>query len=357
MNTLKSIAAADVNHDGKFSPPEDGFIQAFPFGEFPGVVEFRGKPEGIPDARPSPAGDGRWELEIIQVLDAEAVRDICSAGVRDLLIDYEHSSTHPAGDSRAAAWVANAEAREDGLYVLPRWTADGEQDVRGGHYRYTSPVFPWESMVRLSGNRYRPTRMSSLALTNCPNIRNIRAVSNSAPQKLSAGVSAADSAPVVAAPKPKENDMRDKLIAVLGLPAEAADEQIIAAIEDMAKRLSDAEQAQLDAQVEADLDEHAPIIANRVAVKAALIKDRPGTLAVLNAISKSAPPTAKNMPATSATSAAKNTSGAKVPQVAARDRSAERLKFVSQVQKDYSCRNRQQAWSKAVEINPELFND
>ena len=90
--------------------------------------------------------------------------------------------------------------------------------------------------------------------------------------------------------------MREQIIQALGLPAEATDEEILAAVAGLSERLkqleasaAEAEQARLAAAVENDLKEHAAKIENRDAVKAALLSNRAGTLAVLAAVKVPAP--------------------------------------------------------------------
>lgn len=169
---------AQPGSDGKFALPADGFVQFFPLGEFPGTVEFGAeKPDGVEGVVED--ADGCWSLPIVQVLDAEAISACLANHRKDTLLDYEHLSNQPAGETRAAGWLENAVSRSDGLYGQVRWSADGLADVTGGNYRFLSPVFPWSALQPLGGNRYRPALMAGAALTNCPNLRTIKAVSNS----------------------------------------------------------------------------------------------------------------------------------------------------------------------------------
>jgi phage I-like protein len=179
--TLRPIARSD--EAGKFTLAEDGFVQVFPFGEWDGDVVFgREKPEGVEGVVQS--DDGRWYLPIVQVLDRAAAEACMASFLPDTLLDYEHLSDLPAGESRAGGWGEAAQARDDGLYVRVRWSADGLSDVTGGNYRYLSPVFPWSEMENLGGNRYRPKVLAKAALTNCPRLRGIKAVSNSEDRRL-----------------------------------------------------------------------------------------------------------------------------------------------------------------------------
>jgi phage I-like protein len=165
--------------DGKFGLPEDGFVQFFPFGEWPGVVEFGDeKPEDVPDVVQD--AEGKWYLDIVQVLDREASEACRNSFARDALIDYEHESDEPSGSTRAGGWAEEVATRNDGHYGRIRWSADGLRDVTGGMFRYLSPVFPWRDLEHLGANRYRPKSYTKIALTNSPRLKGIKAVSNSA---------------------------------------------------------------------------------------------------------------------------------------------------------------------------------
>jgi phage I-like protein len=101
-----------------------------------------------------------------------------------LLVDRDHFSFDTEKESRAAGWANDAQARADGLYGPIRFSASGKSDVEGGDFRFLSPVFDDKSAVPLGGNRYRVVRLLGLALTNKPNIRTIRALTNALPAEI-----------------------------------------------------------------------------------------------------------------------------------------------------------------------------
>ncbi|MGE9296382.1 MAG: phage protease [Puniceicoccales bacterium] len=70
-------------------------------------------------------------------------------------------------DTRAYAWIIALEAREDGLYALPRWSAAGRDLLRNAFYKYLSPRW---AMKPLTDGAYTPVRLVSVGLTNHPNI-------------------------------------------------------------------------------------------------------------------------------------------------------------------------------------------
>ncbi|MBC2593050.1 hypothetical protein H5P28_02135 [Ruficoccus amylovorans] len=70
-------------------------------------------------------------------------------------------------DTRAYAWIADMQDRDDGLYVLPRWSQAGRELLANAFYKFLSPRW---AMRHLDGNLYEPVRLISIGLTNQPNI-------------------------------------------------------------------------------------------------------------------------------------------------------------------------------------------
>lgn len=95
----------------------------------------------------------------------------------DLLFDYEHRSLW--GQSVAAGWGKEVEAREDGLYVkAPEWTARAKEMIEGKEYRYLSPVYRLTTKNKL-GIEIGAT-IISVGLTNTPYFDNeIDGIANS----------------------------------------------------------------------------------------------------------------------------------------------------------------------------------
>ncbi|MFW9266504.1 phage protease [Pseudomonas sp. NR3] len=124
----------------------------------------------------------------------------------DLPIDWEHATQHRATkgeDAPAAGWIKQLEIRNGGLWGLVDWTPRGANQVVNREYRFLSPVFDYES------DSTRIVRLVSAGLTNKPNFLltalNQETLENS-PVKLSPA-----------------------LLAALGLPETATEEQAIAA--------------------------------------------------------------------------------------------------------------------------------
>jgi phage I-like protein len=70
-------------------------------------------------------------------------------------------------DTRAYAWIADMQDRNDGLYVLPRWSQAGRELLANAFYKFLSPRW---AMRHLEADIYEPVRLISIGLTNQPNI-------------------------------------------------------------------------------------------------------------------------------------------------------------------------------------------
>ncbi len=132
----------------------------------------------------------------------------------DLVIDYEHQTlggaySSPDGTAPAAAWIKALERRDDGLWARIDWTAKASQMVVNKEYRFHSPV-----VVRQGGTG-RAMALHSVALTNAP------AILGSEPIVNKAGFN-------------EEDMVKNRLLALLALPADATDDQIVAAAQGLA---------------------------------------------------------------------------------------------------------------------------
>lgn len=329
-----------AGENGVFCLPDDGFVMLMPLGEFPGEVRFGSvKPEGVEGAMQDESG--RWFLPIVQVIDAESVAACAASHRPDTLIDYEHNANRPDGETRAAGWTEAVEARPDGLWVKIRWSADGLADVTGGNYRYLSPVFPWSTMEHLGGNRYRARSFDGAALTNTPNLRTIKAVSNA----LSPRVGSAGTAPDAAVPHQEKTENMKQLIQALGLPPEATEDDILKAIGDIQQRLAQLEAEKAEAQAEEDLKALGDRVENRAALKEALLRDREGTLKIINALK--APK-----------AIALNARAVKTPEIdiakSVSDLAQEQERAVEEYRIKNKC-SRKEAWNAVRRARPELF--
>jgi phage I-like protein len=132
----------------------------------------------------------------------------------DIVWDYEHQ-TLSGNKAPAAGWI-KALRYDDGVGVMAKvdWTEAATSHIRGREYRYFSPVFD----VRKSDSRV--VGLHSVALTNTPRTNNLQ--------------------PIVAKQSADSADggqtMLKKLIAKLGLPETATEEEVMAKIGELAAK-------------------------------------------------------------------------------------------------------------------------
>jgi phage I-like protein len=280
-----------------FELPEDGWYQLAPLGEFPHAA----------------AG-------VTQVIDEAACARMVTAfenaraaagNFPGLLIDFDHFSLDATKHSEAAGWITDLKFSSpssdlcpptsgSGLFAQIRWSDTGEAAVKGGRYRFLSPVWAKSDCEDLGNHRLRPVRLLNAAVTNDPNLKGILPISNrsSAEPVDSTSLDKSTGAPV-GRPNQKEKHMQpviDALLNKLNLPADAAQDAIIAAIANMATpdeaaaltnraetaetELSGLRTAQLESDADAFLEANAAVIENRDQVRAQFIENRTLTEAV-----------------------------------------------------------------------------
>jgi len=298
-----------------FELPEDGWYQLAPLGEFPHAA----------------AG-------ITQIIDEAACGQMVSAfetvknssgNFPGLLIDFDHFSLDAAKHSEAAGWITDLKFVSSvpqasslpqsptsnsshstthnlhgGLFAQIRWTDTGEAAVKGGRYRFLSPVWAKSDCEDLGNDRLRPVRLLNAAVTNDPNLKGILPLSNrseSLPKASSLKPQASSSFDSASLDKNtnKETHMQpaiDALLNKLSLPADTAEADILTAIENMAapddvaaltnraetaeQSLADLQGAQLESDADAFLEDNAALIENRDEVRAQFIENRSLTEAV-----------------------------------------------------------------------------
>jgi phage I-like protein len=258
--------------------PADGWFHVVPQGEYP-------HPE-----------------HGVQVLDEKALVAMFNRFQPEVLIDQDHFSYDPDKSSEAMGWVKALEKRAGGLFAKIDFTDLGKAAVVNGRYRFISPVWLQQDTEPAGPGKIRPLRIDSFGLTNQPNLKGMVPLSNRQPNG-GAGKASATSQGV--------EPMKDKLIAILGLAADAGETAIVEAVTTIKNRIpaletsvtdlrknSDALKVERDAllevQVDRDLDDHKDVIANRDQIKQDLIANRTGTLATLKALKAPAKPAVHN---------------------------------------------------------------
>ena len=247
-----------LNRD--FTMPTDGWYQFAPMGEFPH------------------AG-----ADVIQVVDAEACTamsarfkaDAAAENFAGLLIDFDHFSMDGSQRSEAAGWVTDMESRDTGLWGKIRWSDIGEEAVKGGRYRFLSPVWARSDCVDLgpstgSGQvvaRIRPVRMINAALTNDPNLKGLSPLSNSGQSAVGSG----QFRTIGERAQQKGNDMKaviEKLVNHLGLAADATEAVIL---EKMGALISATVVTELQNSLSALQTKHDGLVANLKMVEDELV--------------------------------------------------------------------------------------
>lgn len=150
-----------------FSLADDGFIMIAAKGEHPWISE-----------------DGK--TRILQIVDdgsLQAQAEAFNRAGKELLLDYDHESYDMDKRTTAAGWITNVEVRPDGLYGKVRWSECGTRDVTGGNFRFTSPTYLPRTMEDLGEGNKRPTQLDTVALTNRPNMKGMKPITNREPVK------------------------------------------------------------------------------------------------------------------------------------------------------------------------------
>lgn len=266
MTCLRPLLNRQPDPAAPFRLPADGWYQLAPAGEFP--VQTDAPPE-----------------RLVQVLDETAFAAMLAdfqeaspaADFPGLLVDFDHFSLDLDKPSEAAGWIVELALRDGALWGRIRWSERGGQAVTGGSYRFLSPVFDRTSAEDLGDGRIRPARLLSAGLTNDPNLKGIRPLSNR-----NGGVP----------PQAQEAArMKQQLAEILGLGPNATDQEFVAKVQELAAKakaadeeLAKRKQEDLENRVEEDIEEHKDQIADPKKAKEALLANREAALGILAAI-------------------------------------------------------------------------
>lgn len=239
MGLLDSLKSLFRSHERAITPPD---------GAYRNAVSLPGDLNDAPDwIRVVPIGDFPGHPDGAHEVTSEHVDQMVENFDRkdvDLLFDVDHESL--MGNTRAAAWGMELEARDDGLYArFPSFTPYGEELVTNQEYRYLSPVYALD--VTDKQGEQVGARLFSVAITNTPyfDAGEIDAIN--------ASDSAQDSHPSATPDTDPDSIMdRDTLINLLGLGEDATDEDIEDALADLreAKEVLEGDVGQEDADGE-----------------------------------------------------------------------------------------------------------
>lgn len=188
--TQEGITAAN-----EFKLAADNWVMLSPYGDFPNT-------KGLQRFRKEDAAN------IVSEFDS-----LLSAPARKLGLPwYIGHPDHPEfeekyRDTRAYGRIKKLEARDDGLFANVKWSAEGKRLVEEEAFHGHS--VNWR--MRQNGNVWHPFSLKSVGFTNKPGI---------------------PVTPVTAANEEQSQMKKDKVIQILGLAADATDEQIETAIKD-----------------------------------------------------------------------------------------------------------------------------
>lgn len=139
----------------------------------------------------------------------QGILDAFAALAMDLPVDLEHSTElkAPKGEpAPAAGWIKALEMRDGAIWGRVEWNPIGKDLVGSRQYRYLSPVILYQKDSGLIAG------LTSVALTNRPNL-NLQALNHQ-----------------TGTMDPKENPMLQAVLAALGLPENATQEQALAKV-------------------------------------------------------------------------------------------------------------------------------
>lgn len=172
-------------------------------------------------------GRGPYRLESLAHAERVVAASLATAGSTQIPIDYDHQIVYGAregvgGVAPASGWITGLTARDDGIWADVEWTAAASAKLAAREYRYVSPYFGFE---KASG---RVTRILNAALTNQPNFTELAAVAAADPDN------DGDELPM------------SKIATALGLPADADQDTILAAVNALKAKSETAAAASVD---------------------------------------------------------------------------------------------------------------
>lgn len=186
-----------------------------------GIVDVEGIPEEI---KILPLGHVHSQKGDFEVDDesVELIRKQFKSRKLDLVIDYEHQTLKDM-QAPAGGWIEDIYKGEDAVVAKVKWTDKAKEYLKNREYRYLSPVV----MVRKKDRK--AAAIHSVALTNTPAIDGMFTLVNSID---------------ISNLEEKEEDMQmdlKKLVALLGIPENATEEDVEKALKALVEVKTSAE--------------------------------------------------------------------------------------------------------------------
>jgi hypothetical protein len=224
---------------------------------------------------------------VVEVIDAAALASMVRNRLADMktpngeiLVDKDHLSHDPAHSTEAMSWLHDVEIRDGQLWGDLEWTDLGADAIRNKRLCYFSTEYDAGDLEDLGTGpdglrRVRPLRLAGLALTNRPNHRGGRKITN---RKALPGWGAEQTQ----TKKPMNKTALEKL----GLDESATEEQINTALDALLAKAAKADDMESEAEAETILNRHAKRIpaGTRDAWKMNLIANREDTEKLLAAM-------------------------------------------------------------------------
>lgn len=324
---------------------------------------------------------------MVQVIDDQACEAIVNRfnaeadgqSFPGMLVDHEHFKHDSAKESRAYGWLMRLQNRADGIYGQMKWTTTGRAAVDGGDYRFFSTEYDPRDLVvvvnrgnETKGMYMRPVRLAGLTLTNEPNNKGGKPITNRDPNQEFRGAGAS-------AGSTEQNNQRKTMKSVatkLGLSADASEDAVLSELTKIMNRMSEAETkiipltnrvteletataVMVGEQIDADLDMHGvkeEKVRNRLKPVLIPLKNRAERVAFLTDLNLA--PAAGAKVETKGAGTVLNRSQAGTPGNQAQGGQEANSKALFAAVADYRVKNRcthEEAWSAVKREKPELF--
>lgn len=251
-----------------------------------------------------PAGELRNHAAgLVQVLDEKAFDSILANIEADrqrlgdrwpgVYAGEEHFIYNDAKSSAAFAWFKDFEKRADGIWAKDDGLTDlGREAVQNRRFKFTSFVADRRDTEPLDGNKVRILKIDTVGFTNQANGKEL--LTPICNRENFAG----EVAPAVNQNQQPKGKSMQNIAKKLGLAAEASEEAVLEAIAKLQERATalESENKEMVAnRVEADLVKYADRFTPEAkdTVKAALLRNRAETVALLESVRLPAPAPAK----------------------------------------------------------------
>jgi phage I-like protein len=190
---------------------------------------------------------------VVQVIDDEAAESIVNRfnaeadkpAFPGMLIDHEHFKHDQDKETRAYGWLMRLLNREDGIYGQVKWTTTGRAAVDGGDYRFFSTEYDPKDLLVLNKattaarlNHVKPMRLDGLTLTNDPNNKGGKPITN---RETAEEFRRGPEGPPAGSKTQNQRTQMKSVATKLGLSAEASEETILAEVTKITNRATEAE--------------------------------------------------------------------------------------------------------------------